>query len=270
VNERAGSAAWNRFRRIGQRRVEGWVDPESFDVVRTLSDVQTADGVTGSVVEIGVHHGRLFIGLQLLVPPGTPAVAIDVFENQAANTDLSGKGDRARFEANVRRWGDWSAVRTHSVDSQTVTPADLREWSDGQSVRLFSVDGGHTADLVASDLRLAEGSLADGGVIVLDDVFNPEWPDVATGTFAHLAGESSLVPIAVAYDKVYLTNNAAAAERYRVAVYQAFDPLLRTKVKESAFAGQTVTVVVPEPLTARVLLRRYAWAQRLHGFLRQR
>jgi hypothetical protein len=259
-----GSAAWGRYRRVGQRRVQGWVDPESFDVVRALSDQQDVDGVRGAVAEIGVHHGRLFIGLQLLVPPGTPAVAIDLFENQADNTDLSGKGDRARFEANVRAWGDWDAVRVHSVNSRSVTPAELQDWAAGR-IRLFSVDGGHTADLVASDLRLAEATLADGGVVVVDDVFNPEWPGVATGTYAHLAAGSALVPITVAYDKVYFTNSEAAADRYRAAMERAFEPLLRAKVKESAFAGFPVTVVVPERLTARVIMRQFALARRLHA-----
>ena len=259
----AGSAQWNRYRRIGQRRVQGWVDPESLDVVRVLSEAQDALGVDGSVAEIGVHHGRLFIGLQLLAPSGTPAIAIDLFDNQADNTDASGKGDRMRFEANVRKWGDWSATRVHSVNSRAVTPEDVHAWGEGDMVRLFSVDGGHTPDLVESDLKLAAGSLATGGVVILDDVFNPEWPGVATGTFAHLAADSTLVPIIVAYDKLYLTNDAAAAERYRDAVHAHFDPLLRTKVKHSEFADAPVVVVVAEPLTARVVLRRYAWARRM-------
>lgn len=265
----AGEGAWERYRRFGQRRVRGWVDPESLDVLKVVRDAQDAAGVTGSVAEIGVHHGRLFIGLQLLVPAGTPAVAIDLFDNQAENTDGSGRGDRARFEANVRHWGDWSAARVHAVNSQDVSASDLAAWAEGP-IRLFSVDGGHTADLVASDLRLAEAALVEGGVIAVDDVFNPEWPGVVDGTLAHLRAGSSLIPFAVAFDKAWFTNGAAAAERYRVAVRSAFDGSYRATRKDSVFAGQQVEVVQAVRLSPRTVLRRFGWARRLRSALTRR
>jgi hypothetical protein len=52
-------------------------------------------------------------------------------------------------------------------------------------------------------------------------------------------------------------------------VTRAFEPLLRAKVKESAWAGFPVTVVVPERLNARVVLRRFAWARRLRSVLKR-
>jgi len=266
VSGQAGSAAWERYRRIGQRRIRGWVDPESLDVLRVVRDAQDAAGVTGSVAEIGVHHGRLFIALQLLVPAGTPAVAIDVFENQAENTDGSGKGDRDRFEANVRRWGDWASARVQAINSQDVTASDLTRWADG-SIRLFSVDGGHTADLVASDLRLAEDCLATGGVVAVDDVFNPEWPGVVDGTLAHLRGGSGLVPFAVAFDKAWFTDSPEAATRYRAALQAEFGTSFRAVRKESVFAGQPVEVIQAVRVSPRTILRRFGWAQRLRGTL---
>lgn len=259
-------STWNRYRRVGQRRVRGWVDPESLDVLHVLRDAQDAAGVTGAVAEIGVHHGRMFIGMQLLVPPGTPAVAIDLFDNQADNADGSGKGNRARFEANVRRWGDWSAVRVQAVNSRDLTVADLLGWAGGP-VRLFSVDGGHTADLVASDLALAEATLASGGVIALDDVFNPEWPGVVVGALARLSAGSALVPFAVAFDKVFFTNDRASAGGYRAALVAAFGPKVRAKVKDSVFAGEPVVVIQAVRLSPRSVLARQRWARRIHDAL---
>jgi hypothetical protein len=266
VGGQSGTATWERYRRIGQRRIRGWVDPESLDVLRVVRDAQDAIGVTGSVAEIGVHHGRLFIGLQVLVPAGTPAVAIDLFENQAENTDGSGKGDRARFEANVRRWGDWASARVHAINSQEVTPSDLTGWAEGP-IRLFSVDGGHAAEVVTSDLGLAEETLADGGVIAVDDVFNPEWPGVVDGTLAHLRSGSSLVPFAVAFDKVWFTNSPDAAARYRSALQAEFGSSFRAARKESIFAGHAVEVVQVVRVTPRTVLRRFGWARRLRSVL---
>jgi hypothetical protein len=263
---RAESAAWERYRRVGQRQVRGWVDPESLDVLRVVRDVQDAAGVTGSVAEIGVHHGRLFIGLQLLAPAGTPAVAIDLFDNQIENADGSGKGDRARFESNVRRWGDWSSARVHAINSLEVTAADLEAWAEGK-IRLFSVDGGHQAEVVASDLQLAEACLAVGGVIAVDDVFNPEWPGVVDGTLSHLNGGSRLVPFAVAFDKAWFTDSCEAAERYRSGLRAAFGASFRASRKDSVFAGQPVEVIQAARVTPRSVLRRFGWAQRLRSTL---
>ena len=235
-------------------------------MLRVVRDVQDVAGVSGSVAEIGVHHGRLFIGLQLLVPAGTPAVAIDLFENQAENTDGSGRGDRDRFESNVRRWGDWASARVRAVNSQSVSVADLTGWADGP-VRLFSVDGGHTADVVASDLRLAEGCLAAGGVVVVDDVFNPEWPGVVDGTLTHLKAGSRLVPFAVAFDKTWFTDDAALAARYRTALRDEFASSFRATRKESAFAGHPVEVVQAVRVTPRTVLRRFGWARRVRNAL---
>ena len=75
--------------------MQGWVEPQTLDILRTLSEAQDGAGVEGAVAEIGVHHGKLFIAMQLLNRPGAPAVAIDVFDDQELNVDQSGRGDRA-------------------------------------------------------------------------------------------------------------------------------------------------------------------------------
>ena len=38
---------------------------------------------------------------------------------------------------------------------------------------MFSVDGGHSTDVALHDLRLANEVLVDGGIIMLDDYFDP-------------------------------------------------------------------------------------------------
>ena len=43
-----------------------------------------------------------------------------------------------------------------------------------------------------STSRLAEESLAEAGVVVADDVFNPAWPGVAVGTLRYLDGGGAL------------------------------------------------------------------------------
>src|SRR5690606_31954832 len=123
----------------------------------------------GNAAEIGVHHGKLFILLSLLAEH---AYAIDVFDS-ALNVDHSGDGNREIFEANVRRYG--GAYTVLQTDSALLTPDRLPR------IRIFSVDGSHTAAMTEHDLRLAAQTLELGGIVILDDYFNEQWPDVSVG-----------------------------------------------------------------------------------------
>lgn len=43
---------------------------------------------------------------------------------------------------------------------------------------MVSIDGCHTAEHTLNDLLTAQDCLAPGGVIMLDDMFQPHWPGV--------------------------------------------------------------------------------------------
>ena len=146
------------YRWTGHRVVAGWLAPEVLDALAVLDSVQRSTNVSGAVAEIGVHHGRLFIGLNLLQHKDEPSVAIDVFGEQDLNIDQSGKGDLAMFRRNVQRWASPENVVVHQGDSTQLQASELRDLARGV-VRLFSVDGGHTDSIVFSDMNLAEASL---------------------------------------------------------------------------------------------------------------
>lgn len=46
-------------------------------VLGVLDVAQRAQQISGAVAEIGVHHGKLFIGLRLLQHSGESSVAVD-------------------------------------------------------------------------------------------------------------------------------------------------------------------------------------------------
>jgi hypothetical protein len=237
-------------------------------MLQTLDNAQRGAGVRGGIAEIGVHHGQLFIGLLLLNDAGVPAVAIDVFDDQDLNVDESGRGDRARFEANVRRWADSASVVVHQADSTTLSGDDVRTLARGP-VRLFSVDGGHTEEIVLSDMRTAEAALADGGIVIADDVFNAEWPGVSVGTLRYLDADPGLVPFAVGFNKVYFTH-APHADPYREALRQVHGGSWRLAHKTSVFHAHEVDVFWPVPVTPRTVLRRNPLARRVWESLRER
>jgi hypothetical protein len=246
--------SFERYRTIGHRTVDGWVEPETLDILRSLSEAQDREGVAGAVAEIGVHHGRLFIAMQLLNAPGATAVAVDVFDNQDLNVDQSGRGDRGRFEANVRRWGVWDSVVVKQEDSSQLTGRDVLELAHGP-VRLFSVDGGHTEEIVVADLRTAEQSINSGGIVVVDDVFNAEWPSVSVGTLRYLDAGGAMVPFAIGFNKVYFTD-AAHTSGYRDVIRRLYTGRWRVGHKTSVYHGSEVEVLWPTPVTPRRVLRR--------------
>lgn len=254
--------SFERYRAFGHRTVKGWVEPQTLDILRSLSEAQDIEGVDGAVAEIGVHHGKLFIGLQLLNHLGLPAVAVDVFDDQDLNVDQSGRGDLQRFELNVRRWSDWSSVVVRQDDSTHLTGRDLRELAEGP-VRLFSVDGGHTEETVTADMRTAEQSIAPGGIVVADDVFNAEWPGVSVGTLRYLDGGGALVPFAIGFNKTYFTDEAHTST-YREVIRRVYGHGWRMAHKTTTFHQNDVEVLWPTPVTPRHVLRRSTLARKAY------
>ena len=245
-------AALRAYVQGGCKTVQGWLDPTAVETITLLSRTQAKLGISGGVSEIGIHHGRLFILLHLLRQgDGESSAAYDLFEMQDANVDASGLGDKATFLDNLRRHGcDTERIVVKSRNSLDMTAAEVR--ADAGPVRLFSVDGGHTADITASDLALAEGSLCAGGIVILDDYFNESWPGVSEGAARYLSsGASKLVPVAIGGNKFIFTNSGELAGKYREALWALPD---RYVVTDQTTFGMPVMVVRVKvvPLTTRL------------------
>lgn len=188
----------------GYSRIGGWLFPYSAMFIDSLLELQLEADVRGSVGEIGVHHGKLFILLALGRRAGEAAFAIDVFGDQHLNRDDSGSGDREIFLANARRWlgSDSERLNVLQCSSLEVQPADILERSG--PVRLASIDGGHTEDCVINDLLLVQSVLAPKGVVILDDHFNEFWPEVSSGVARYLLDPAArLRPFAITPNKTY-------------------------------------------------------------------
>ena len=236
------SAEW--YIRAGTKRVEGWLTPESARLIQVASNTQLADGITGSVGEIGIHHGKLFILLYLLAQPSERAFAIDVFESQHLNVDRSGKGDRAVFERNLRAVGaDLSRIDIVADSSLNISSERLANLSGG--VRLFSIDGGHTTRIALNDLALAQAALVKGGIVIVDDVFHPLYPGVSAAFARFMLGQGSLVPFAVSSEKVLLTQ-PETHDRFLDAVRVGMGDLF---VRSEDFYGHQVAIIRSQPTT---------------------
>jgi Methyltransferase domain len=248
---------------IKSRSVEGWLNDGDARVIAFLADAQSRMGVEGHVAEIGVHHGRLFILLYLLMLRSGPgkALAIDLFEDQARNVDGSGEGDSRLFRSNlVKHAGDSSRLLMHQGDSTLLDGASVREFVGGP-VRLFSIDGGHTESITCHDLETAEAAIADGGIIILDDCFNPAWPGVISGVLRFSGGtfgNRSIRPFAIGHNKVFLARHTWCG------VYMDTLRSFSAKTSDSEFLGTEVVCLRYDPNALAGWLRKSLWPSIKH------
>ena len=172
-----------------------------------LDETQGREGIHGDFFEIGVHHGRSAVFLaSMLRAPGESLGVCDLFGSQAGNVSRSGAGDRAIFEANLRRAaGTQSNVRVFQQSSSTLRPADI-----GSSYRFVHIDGGHNADEALGDLRLAAEVTVPGGIIALDDAINPVWPGVAEGLMCFLRERADYCVALLGFNKAILCRRDVA------------------------------------------------------------
>ena len=200
-------------------RIEGWFSPDAALMFMAYNEVGAAHGVAGDVLEIGVHHGLSALALAAMRCDGAQLVAIDLFDElQSRNVSASGSGSRERFLRTMQEFFDDIAfVRCIAAPSNSVGVADV-----GNGFSVCHVDGGHTARETYEDLELCHRILLPGGLLALDDYFNPAFPGVCEGAVKFwLAHDGALMPIAAGFNKV-LFQKAPAPVDVNAAFTQQF------------------------------------------------
>lgn len=165
-------------------------------------------------LEIGVHHGLFFIGIENITPPSCICVAADVFSDQELNIDRSGEGNKEIFLDNISKWAVMpERVQALQVDSIDLSAAELGIHSYG----IISIDGGHTRAHTFNDLAIAQDLLAPNGLIILDDILNQDWCGVVTGAldFFNSPSTTRLVPIAIGFNKLFIAHFSVADRRIK-------------------------------------------------------
>jgi hypothetical protein len=180
--------------------IPGWFSPDACLIFMAYQQMLADDGLHGDVLEIGVHHGLSAIGVAALRGKGRRLVAVDLFDElQTENVSCSGFGDRARFLQNMGRfYDDLSFLTTIAARSATLKPEDV-----GSEFTFCHIDGGHSAAEAYADLELSAAISTPGGLIALDDYFNPAFPGVGEAAVRfNLEHPAALLPIAIGFNKV--------------------------------------------------------------------
>ncbi len=246
------------------RRVDGWLDPFSAELIRATARFQHERGIRGGVGEIGVYHGKLLLLLYLSTRDDEAALAIDIFEQQHLNPDGSGAGaSKNEFLRHARRIApDLPGLVILEESSLALTPE--RIVAEAGRMRLFSIDGAHTEDATLNDLRLAESVASDEGVVIVDDYFNQLWPEVSVATAEYLCtGKPRLTPYAISPNKIFFC---------RPPMRQAYADMIATRFgarveKRSRFFGHDVLVIGVRPWTWKRRLARTPVGNRIRRYV---
>lgn len=189
--------------------VSGWCSPVTFEITAAINSCQQQMGIRGGICEIGVYQGKYFIALALLKNEGEFALAYDVFEDvDQSPDDYYGKSQEGIFRSNVEKYlGNDLNIIVKRIDSMTLSHARLMDDLQGEKARMFSVDGGHSVQCTVNDMLLAQDVLTHGGIIIIDDYFNAQWPGVAEGVnrFFTTTPAIKIAPFLVGANKIYFS-----------------------------------------------------------------
>lgn len=245
MGEAAKEGAWAerlaRYR-VACTGIPGWLDDQVFEALPTIAAEQERLGVGGAVYEIGVYEGRFLLALDQLRRPGEALVAIDLFGLPGRSDGplaLGSGGLLVNVTAHGTERGALTVLTANSTRFDDEKRASLRGIYG--AARLFSIDGDHAPASTLNDLRTAAALLAPGGVVFLDDCFNPHFPGVQEGLARYMldAPAPALAPFGHYGNKLLLTG-AAHQPGYLAALLRRFslDQVRRRLHKLPALDGR--------------------------------
>jgi predicted O-methyltransferase YrrM len=132
---------------------------------------QRGQNISGSVAELGVYLGRSAIALALATDSPDRFLAMDkfVWPNNALE----------RFQAFARKFGvSEDRLVSLAADARDVTPQQLLSAVEGHAFRFFHVDGDHAPEGLRKDLELVCEIMTKEGVLCLDDMLHPLYPEL--------------------------------------------------------------------------------------------
>jgi hypothetical protein len=175
-------------------KIDGWMEVIDAEIISELIGFQNTKGYHGSLVEIGVHHGRSFFMMAIARAEGEKMLAIDTFEG--SNRDV-------KFFDNCRMLGLKLTDDEIYKGESSAIDAKFIVSRVGQS-KFFSIDGGHMFEDVENDLKIARDALTPEGIIVVDDFCNSLWPEVTFAVYDFLKNVTGeIVPFLISRGRLY-------------------------------------------------------------------
>lgn len=214
------------FRHLPQ--VKGWLNENALLFTSFYKECFLRSEVFDSL-EIGVFHGKFFIGIENLTPAYGRCIAIDCFSHQESNIDGAGKGDLTIFTDNCQQFAtDPKRVFSIEIDSLNINTNELGPGRFG----IISIDGCHTQFHTVNDLGVAKDLMSQKGVVILDDITNQDWMGVVSGAaqFFSSGQNGHLVPFAIGFNKLFCCHTEFRDEVTQI-IYEQAEILLANQIR---------------------------------------
>lgn len=243
------SSSAKRYLRHDFRSVPGMSSRFSALVASAIMSIQRNAGWRGGVAEIGAFEGRFSVALALNLSAGERAVAVDLFEWPDAAVEY-------RFKRRLRYYNIESLFTTFKTDSREIGPAEiLGEMADRDKIRFFHIDGDHDSDSLWSDMRLAFACMEAWGVVCLDDMLSPAYPELASAALDFLGKmENWTVFCVVDRENIFASAKFLVCRSEYVQFYsRALALLFQRNVWRmgAKFSSHRALVLSPKPLLFR-------------------
>jgi hypothetical protein len=246
----SGLPAVDRYLTDGYLSVRGMSSRFAAGVVGATLRIQSENGISGHVAEIGTFEGRFFVALAHATRDDEWAIGIDHFEWPDA-------GVIDRFKNNLARHGPKNErVIVLKADSRLIKPEELLAKAPEKRIRFFHIDGEHTPDHLSKDLLLAHTTLDPRGIICLDDMLHPGYPILALTVDAYLQAHHDMRVFCVIdrEDIVaaakYMICRAEHVEFYSSTLKQTFSQYVWPLGAD--FGSYHALVLAPEPKLADI------------------
>lgn len=206
--------------------IEGWFHPAAAVIIDSCNAWQKSNAWVGSIVEIGLWHGKSFKFLNGLAGRGERAIGIDIELKEQLRANLA-SFPRDQYVLLQR-------------DSSTISPQEMQAIA-GAPIRMFHVDGHHSFAGASNDLALAFASTDRRGVIFLDDFFSPTLPAVTEAAFIlHRDGRTNgFVPFALGGAKCFFAHSDFA-ESYKDACRRSAQPQVECTDLQDFLGGRAL------------------------------
>ena len=175
----------------------------TYIVAASITDVlmrmQAHLGISGDFAEIGVLEGVYIHQLYSYLTKDEVCIAIDPY------SEYPELKNRVEADFNTR-YGTGNRVKFLFESSLGVSQKMLVK-AGSPGIRFFSIDGNHSEKYVLNDLTLAAKTLVKGGIVAIDDYFDPYSPGVSIGMTRYFLerNEGRLVVLISGGNKVFLT-----------------------------------------------------------------
>lgn len=245
-----GNPRLDRYLAEGYGQVRGMSSAFAASISGYLIRRQSELGIAGHIAEIGTFEGRFFIAMALGLRPGEHAIGIDVFTWPSEKV-------LDHLHANCARHGlaarDYTAIKG---DTGAMVSEDVVAPAGGGKIRFFHIDGEHADAALTKDLALALPLMHEDGLIVLDDMLHPGYPELTDSVHRWLYAhpEWRVLAIIDREDIVaaakYVLCRLASVARYEKDLLEAFASNVFPMGCD--LAGHFTMVLTPNPRLAEV------------------